>query len=70
MTLSSRDKYIRENLYRVAREYAKSGKYQSWISIEFAIRSDYNYPQARAKLDNRYIRAELDELCKEYYKEV
>jgi hypothetical protein len=66
--LSAKDKYIRENLFKVAREYAESGKYQSWISIEFAIRIDYNYPQARARLDNRHIKAELDERCKKHYK--
>lgn len=66
--LSPRDKYIRENLFRVAKEYASSGKYMDHQSIEFAIRVDYNYPQARSRLDNQSIRAELDEICKKYYK--
>lgn len=68
MTLSPSDRYIRENIFKVAKEYAESGKYSDWLSIEHAIRIDYNYPQARAKLDNRHLRAELDEICKEYYK--
>ena len=52
-----------EYIRRTARELARSGEYDSWISIEFALRQR-GYHEARSELDNRGIRAELDSYCK------
>jgi len=46
-----------------ASEYAKSGDFSSWLSIEHKLIAE-GYPEARAELDNHYTRQELDSLCK------
>ncbi len=52
-------KEIRKRAY----EYAKTGEYDEWISIEFKLRSE-GFPEARRVLDDRFIRKELTSLCK------
>lgn len=52
-----------EYVHRRARELAESGDYQDWLSIEHAIRHE-GLPEARQLLDSRFLRAELDEMCK------
>jgi hypothetical protein len=49
-------------IQRLAREYAKSGKYSHWLSIEHAISGD-GYIGVKTALDFPYIRDELMSLC-------
>jgi hypothetical protein len=49
---------------RRADELALSGKYQSWIDIEFALRAE-GYPEARGWLDSHFKREWLDKLCQQ-----
>jgi hypothetical protein len=46
-----------------APEYAKSGEFSSWLSIEHRLTSE-GYPEARGELDDHIIRQQLDSLCK------
>ena len=59
-----RKKEREELIYTLAYEYAKSGEYKNYFSIEIKLRSE-GYIEARAILDNEHIRKELDELCKQ-----
>jgi hypothetical protein len=52
-----------EQLWRRAYELARTGKFPSWITIEWELRFKEDFPEARDVLDNPSIRAELDELC-------
>jgi hypothetical protein len=49
-------------IQKLAREYAKSGKYLRWLSIEHAISAD-GYVGVKTALDIPYIRDELMSLC-------
>ena len=49
-----------------AEELARSGKYPDWGSIEHALKSE-GYKKARIWLDDRFIRQELNDLCKQHY---
>jgi len=49
-------------IQKLAREYAKSGKYSHWLSIEHAISAE-GYVGAKTALDVPYIRDELMSLC-------
>lgn len=51
-----------EKIRKRAYEYAKSGEYDNWLSIEWQIRSE-GLSEARHVLDNPRIRKELDTLC-------
>ena len=53
-----------EYMARRARELAESGKYDDYISIETTLRSE-GYPEARQYLDNRFLREELNEICRQ-----
>ena len=53
-----------ELILKWAYEYAKSGEYKDYVSIEIKLRSEGSI-EARAVLDNEYIRNELNELCKQ-----
>ena len=59
---------LREQMYRRAEELARTGKYDGWLMIEHALKSE-GYRKARAWLDNRQIRSELDELCGQHHPE-
>ncbi len=61
MRKKDREAYLR----RRARELALSGNYTRWIQIEFVLRFEEHYPEARRGLDNSYVRCELDQLCAE-----
>lgn len=52
-----------EYVSRRSRELAQSGEYKDWMSIELALRAE-GFPEARQLLDSRFIRQELDEMCK------
>jgi hypothetical protein len=52
-----------EGLWRRAYELARSGKFPSWITIEWELRFNEDCPEAREMLEDPFIRAELDELC-------
>lgn len=52
-----------EHITRRSNELAASGQYASWLSIEHALRAE-GFDEARQQLDNRFVRAELDELCR------
>jgi len=69
MTLRSREKYIRENIYRLAREYAKTGEYSDYQSVEYALIRDYRYSEIRVWINRTPFKKEIDKICKEYYKE-
>ena len=45
------------------REYARSGQYRDWYSIELALRQQ-GLDEARSELDSKSIRDELDSICK------
>jgi len=45
-----------------AEEMARSGRYENWLSIEFALRS-LGFDSAREALDRDWVRERLDELC-------
>jgi hypothetical protein len=49
-------------IQKIAREYAKSGKYSSWLLIEHTISAE-GYIGAKTALDFPYIRDELMSLC-------
>ncbi len=50
-------------LWRRTYEMARSGKFPSWITIEWELRFNEDFPEARRMLEDTFIRAELDELC-------
>jgi len=60
MKKSERKAEIRKRAY----QYAKTGEYSGWLSIEHRLRSIDCFPEARTELDDRLIREELDTLCK------
>ncbi len=59
MKKSERKTEIRKRAY----EYAKSGGYKGWLSIEHRIAYEDEFHEARTELDNLHIRQELDRLC-------
>ena len=59
MKKAERKTEIRKRAY----EYAKSGEYNGWLSIEHKIANDDGLHEARTELDNPNIRQELDSLC-------
>ncbi len=69
MTLSSRDKYIRENYHREAIKYAESGKYPDGRTLITCLCQDYQWPRGESKLNRRFILDEINRICKEYCKE-
>ena len=60
MNTDERHSHIR----KLAFDYARSGKYIDWLSVEHALRSD-GFSEARSILDNQYIREELNQICKD-----
>ena len=54
-----------ERIWRRVYELARSGKFPSWITIEWELRFNEGFPEARQMLEDPFIRAELDELCKQ-----
>jgi len=52
-----------EQVSKLSREYAQSGDYSNWYSIEQALRRQ-GFPEARTVLDSKYTRDQLDEMCK------
>ena len=52
-----------EQVSKLSREYAQSGDYRNWYSIELALRQQ-GLPEARTYLDNKTLRDQLDEMCK------
>jgi len=55
----------KERIWRRAYELARSGKFPCWITIEWELRFKENFPEARSMLEDAFIRAELDELCRQ-----
>lgn len=51
-------------IVRRARELADSGKFSGWLQIEWHIRFDENFQDARHVLDDQFTRSQLDEACK------
>lgn len=49
-----------------ARELARSGEFNNWLSIEHYLRFEEDCPEARHVLDDECTREELDKLCKEH----
>ena len=56
-----------EQIVKWAHEYAKSGEFTDYVSIEIKLRSE-GYFEARTLLNSKYIRNELNELCKQAQK--
>ena len=54
-----------ERMWRRAYELARSGIFSGWITIEWELRFKEDFPEALQFLDDPFIRAELDELCKQ-----
>ncbi len=52
-----------ERMWRRAYEMATSGNFSGWITIEWELRFNEDFPEARRMLEDTFIRAELDELC-------
>jgi hypothetical protein len=48
---------------RRAFELARGGTHANWLSIENAIRLE-GYEEARGELDRRWLRDELNEICR------
>ncbi len=67
MVLSKRE--VRENIYRLAREYAESGKYSDYQSVEYALIRDWGYSKIRVWINRTSFKEEIDGICKKYYKE-
>lgn len=67
MVISKKD--VRENIYRYAREYAESGKYSDYQSVEYALIIDYGYSEIRVWINRTPFKKEIDGICKKYYKE-
>ncbi len=51
-----------EQILKWAYEYATTGEYLDYVSIEIKLRSE-GYYEARTLLDNEFIRNEINELC-------
>lgn len=47
-----------------AEELARSGKYENWLFIEFALRAQ-GFSDAREALNQDWVRERLDTLCAE-----
>ena len=58
----------REYISNRAPELARSGKFSGWLSIEHHLRLVENMHEARHALDYKYIRENLDDLCREAQK--
>ena len=52
-----------QRMWRRTYELARSGKFPSWITIEWELRFNEGLPGAREMLEDPFIRAELDQLC-------
>jgi hypothetical protein len=56
-------KVERENqIIRRANEMARSGAFRNYQAVEIALRAE-GYSEAKAVLDNRHRRAEIDAAC-------
>ena len=53
----------KDRLWQRARELARSGRFPTWIGIEWELRFTENFPEAREMLNDPVIRAELCGLC-------
>lgn len=58
-----RKKEREEIIYRRADELARSGKHQEWRTIETELRRE-GFLEARQLLDSRFLRQELNNMCK------
>jgi hypothetical protein len=54
---------LKENVLRLARQLAESGRFEGWQGIEFELRFFEGFPTARIWLIGP-IRTELDDLCR------
>jgi hypothetical protein len=54
---------LKENVLRLARQLAESGRFEGWQGIEFELRFFEGFPKARIWLIGP-IRTELDDLCR------
>jgi CheY-like chemotaxis protein len=52
-----------QRMWRRAYELARSGKFSNWITIEWELRFNEGFPEARLSLDDPFVRIELDALC-------
>ena len=55
---------LKDQALRRAEELARSGKYTDYVLIEHALKME-GYKKARLWLDDRFIRQELNELCRQ-----
>ena len=54
-----------ERMWRRTYEMARSGKFPSWITIEWELRFNEGFPEALQFLDDPFIRVEIDKLCEQ-----
>jgi hypothetical protein len=54
----------KEAMHRGADEMARSGKFEDWHAIEYAL-SQEGFSKARIWLDQGFLRAELNGLCQQ-----
>jgi len=52
-----------EQILKWAYDYAKSGEYSDYVSIEIKLRSE-GFIEARTLLDSEFVRNEINNLCK------
>jgi hypothetical protein len=61
--MKKRDRH--EYVMQRAMELAQSGEFDGWIDIEFELRHAEGLEEARGWLDSRFVREELDQICKQ-----
>jgi hypothetical protein len=61
--MKKRDRH--EYVMQRARELAQSGEFDGWIDIEFELRNAEGLEEAKGWLDSRFVREELDQICKQ-----
>lgn len=52
-----------EYVLRRARELATSGRFDRWLNVEWELRFEEGFSEARQWLDSSFLRKELDGLC-------
>lgn len=55
----------KEHIWSRIYEMARSGNYPGWAEIEFELRFRAKIPEVHEMLEDPFIRAEIDRLCRE-----
>jgi len=54
-----------ERIWSRIYEIARSGDYPGWAEIEFELRCRQKIPEVHEMLEDPYIRADIDQLCRD-----